>query len=225
MAIVILNFKAYEQAVGANSIKLAAIASDVSEELGVPVIVAPQTADLERVSNVVSTYAQHIDPIDFGSGTGSMLAEAAKAAGAKGSLLNHSERRIPEDVIKKSVEKLRKLDMKSVVCAKDSDESQKLSNLNPEHPDLNPDYIAVEPPELIGSGISVSTAKPEVISDTVSKIREVNKTVGILCGAGISTGVDVKKAVELGAEGVLLASAFTKAEDTKKVLQDICGGF
>ncbi len=88
---------------------------------------------------------------------------------------------------------------------------------------LGPDYVAVEPPELIGTGIPVSKAKPEVITDTVELVRRVNPDVKVLTGgAGISTGgEDVKKALELGSVGVLLASGVTKAKDPEKAIRDL----
>ncbi|MFH1424526.1 MAG: triose-phosphate isomerase [archaeon] len=216
--LVVLNFKAYTQAIGQNALKLAKIAKGVSEATGVRVIIAPQSADLKAVSKIIETYAQHIDPISPGSGTGAQLTEATKLAGATGSLINHSEKRIELEQIEKSIKKLHELGMKALVCSHNADSSKAYAA-------FNPDFIAVEPPALIGSGVSVSTANPEIITDTIAKIREVNQETIVLCGAGISNGVDVKKAVELGVSGVLLASAFTKAEDPKAVLEDICGGY
>lgn len=58
---------------------------------------------------------------------------------------------------------------------------------------LSPDFVAVEPPELIGSGIPVSKAKPEVVENTVEAVKTVNPDVRVLCGAGISSGEDVKR--------------------------------
>jgi len=51
----------------------------------------------------------------------------------------------------------------------------------------------------------------------VEAVAKVNKTP-VLCGAGVSNASDVKKAVELGAKGVLLASAYVKAKDPKALL-------
>jgi triosephosphate isomerase len=83
---------------------------------------------------------------------------------------------------------------------------------------LKPDMVAVEPPELIGTGIPVSKAKPEVVSGTVKLVRQVNRDVIILCGAGITQGEDVAAALRLGTEGVLVASGIVKAKDPYKVL-------
>lgn len=218
MAFVILNFKAYAESIGENASKLAETAKEVSDETGIKIMVAPQTADISRTAQILPTIAQHIDPITLGAGTGAQTAEAAKAAGAIGSLLNHSEKRVSLQEIENGIKKLRELGMLSIVCSQDSDSSM-------EYAKLDPDYIAVEPPELIGTGIAVSEAKPSVVLDAISKIRALNKNVGILCGAGISKGTDVQEAARLGVSGVLLASAFTKAKNPKEILIDICHGF
>jgi triosephosphate isomerase len=81
---------------------------------------------------------------------------------------------------------------------------------------MKPDYIAVEPRELIGGKISVSQARPELISDTVKAVK-----TKVLCGAGINTRQDVKKALKLGAKGVLVASAVAKSKNPGKVLKEL----
>ena len=215
---VILNFKAYEQAIGDNAVKLANIAAEVAQASGVEIVVAPQAVDIPKISPIIKTIAQHIDPLRPGAGTGSILTEAARAAGAVGSLINHSERQIQHSKIDLSIKKLKELGMTSVVCADTAEKSEELAQ-------FSPDFIAVEPPELIGSGISVSTAQPEIITNTLEKVRAANSAVKVLCGAGISNKEDAKKSYELGAQGVLLASAFTKAENPKAVLENIAEGF
>lgn len=216
--IVILNFKAYEQAIGDNAAKLANIAAEVAQSHGVEIVVAPQAVDITRTAPIIKTVAQHIDPIKPGSGTGTILTETAKAAGAIGSLINHSEKQLSLDAINLAVQKLKELGMTSIVCADTAEKSAEVAQ-------FSPDFIAVEPPELIGSGISVSTAQPEIITNTVEKVKAVNPEVKVLCGAGISSKEDVKKSYELGAQGVLLASAFTKAQDPRAVLENIVEGY
>jgi|TARA_Y100000034_G_scaffold128501_1_gene183170 triosephosphate isomerase len=217
MGLVILNFKAYEEATGSKAEELSKICKETAEATGARIIVAPQTADILRTSPLIETIAQSASSIKPGSGTGSNLVESLKQAGAVGSILNHSEHRIPHMQISETVLRLKEAGMISVVCAQDDEEAKALA-------EFAPDYIAVEPPELIGSGVSVSQSKPEVVTKTVENIKQVNPDVKVLCGAGISNGSDVKKALELGVDGVLLASAFTKAADPRAVLLDICGG-
>ena len=90
---------------------------------------------------------------------------------------------------------------------------------------MGPTFIAVEPPELIGGDVSVTNADPAIVSDTVAVVKSVNPGVRVLCGAGVKNGADVAKAIELGAEGVLLASGVTKAQDVDAVLADLLASF
>jgi len=90
---------------------------------------------------------------------------------------------------------------------------------------LGPAFIAVEPPELIGGDISVTSADPSIVSDTVAAVKSVNPNVRVLCGAGVKNGEDVAMAIKLGAEGVLLASGVTKANDVDSVLADLVSNF
>ncbi|MPN52062.1 hypothetical protein SDC9_199714 [bioreactor metagenome] len=52
-------------------------------------------------------------------------------------------------------------------------------------------------------------------------VRNVSSKVGVLCGAGIKTGLDVANAIELGAMGVLVASGVVRAVDPKGALLDL----
>jgi len=211
--LIALNFKTYAQAFGENSLKLAKIAEEVSDQFGVTIAVAPPMIDLARVAAEVKipVFAQHVDPYEPGSHTGSIIAEDVKAAGAVGSLVNHSEHRLRLADIGMVLERLRENKLISLLCT-DTVETTKAGAA------LSPDMLAIEPPELIGTGIPVSKAKPEVVKGAVQAVQKINPDVHVLCGAGISTGDDVARAIELGAEGVLLASAYVKAKDPKMVL-------
>ena len=214
--LIALNFKTYAQAFGENAVRLAKIAEEVSEQFGITIAVAPPTIDLARVASEVEipVFAQHVDPYKPGSHTGSILAEDVKAAGAVGSLINHSEHRLRLADIGMVLERLRENDLISLLCT-DTVETTKAGAA------LSPDMLAIEPPELIGTGIPVSKAKPEVVRGAVQAVQKINPDVHVLCGAGISTGDDVARAIELGTEGVLLASAYVKAKDPKMVLIDM----
>ena len=198
---------------------MAKYAQQVSEKLGVVVAVAPQAADIRLVSQQVKVpvFAQHIDPIAAGSHTGHMLAESVLEAGASGVIINHSERRLRADVIEDTIVRARGLGLTTTVCANTPGIAEAVAA-------LNPDMVAVEPPELIGSGVAVSKAKPEIITDTVSRIRRINKDVMILCGAGITSGNDVREALRLGTQGVILASGVVKAKNQLAAIEDLASG-
>lgn len=212
---IIVNFKTYSEATGAKAIELAEKAEKVSSETGISVVIAPQFTDIAAVAEAVDipVFAQHVDPISPGGFTGHVLAESVKEAGAVGTLINHSERQLKLSDIDKIIKMAKVENLISCVCANNPAISTAVAT-------LKPDMIAVEPPELIGTGIPVSKAKPEVITDTVRLVREVNPKVTILCGAGISRGEDVTAALKLGTQGVLVASAIVKAKDPYAIMRE-----
>lgn len=214
--VVIINLKTYTEATGERAVLLAQACERVSNQYDVPIVVAPQIPDLYRVAKAVEipVFSQHMDPGDPGRYTGHTLGETLVEAGCAGTLLNHSENRMQLADLEAAIDKASKLHLYSVVCTNNIPVSVAAACMNPWS-------VAVEPPELIGSGISVSQAQPEIISGTVEKIRAVNKDVAILCGAGISTGDDVTAAIKLGAQGVLLASAVAKSKKPEDVLADL----
>ena len=216
--VVIINFKTYPQATGERAITLAKTCETISHEFNVSIVVAPQIPDLYRVVQAVDipVFSQHMDPGEQGRFTGHVLGEALVEAGCSGTLLNHSERRMQLADVELAVTKARKLNLYSVICTNNPAVSVAAAT-------MKPDSVAVEPPELIGTGISVSQAQPQVISGTVELIRNVNKDVVILCGAGISNGDDVSAAMDLGSQGVLLASAVAKSDRPADVLKDLIG--
>jgi triosephosphate isomerase len=94
--------------------------------------------------------------------------------------------------------------MISIVCADDLNEVEALSL-------FSPDFLAIEPPELIGKGIAVSKTNPSIIKDCVQVVKGISSTVKVLCGAGIVDKTDVEKALELGAQGILVSSGVVKS--------------
>jgi len=213
--IVLVNFKTYAEGTAKNALKLAGVCEKVGLETGVCVGVAPQPVDLAQIARNVEipVFAQHLDPVAYGSFTGHVLPESIRDAGAVGTLINHSERRLKLADIDACITRARENGLVSVVCSNNASVSAAASA-------LKPDMIAVEPPELIGTGIPVSKAKPEIVSGTVELVRRMNRDVVILCGAGITKGEDVAAALRLGTEGVLVASGVVKAKDPYQVLMD-----
>jgi triosephosphate isomerase len=210
----IINFKTYEQTTGIRAIKLAEIIAELREKLNIEIIVAPQFTDLERVSKITPTIAQHIDPISYGSHTGSILPQAIKEAGAIGTLINHSEKKLSLDKVEACINLAKTLELKTICCAFNLKEAIEITK-------FAPDYIAFEDPELIGTGKSVSTQEPELVKRFVEIVKDMNKEVIPLCGAGISNKEDVEAAKNLGAKGVLVASAIVKAENQREALLNL----
>ncbi|MCD6428278.1 MAG: triose-phosphate isomerase [Desulfurococcales archaeon] len=216
--LLVINYKVYPTSFGSKGLQIVRAAERVYKELGgsVLIIVAPPATEVRYLSEhtEVPIFAQHADPVNLGANTGYLPMEVLKDAGASGVILNHSEHKLKLSEIEFNVEKAKKLNLVTLVCADTPRVAGAIAV-------LDPNIIAVEPPELIGTGIAVSKAKPEVITDTVKIIRQVNKEVIILTGAGISKAEDVRAAIRLGTTGVLVASAIMKAEDPAKVINEM----
>jgi triosephosphate isomerase len=213
--LILVNFKTYLEGTGRKALELAESAEKANHETGICIGLAPQFTDIARLAHTVSLpiFAQHMDPMGPGSFTGHILPEAVKDAGAVGTLINHSERRLKLADIAAAVARAKALRLASVVCTNNAGVSASAAA-------LKPDFIAIEPPELIGTGIPVSKAQPEIVTDTVTLVRKVNPDVTILCGAGITQGDDVASALKLGTVGVLVASGIVKAKEPYKALLD-----
>ncbi|MEA1943976.1 MAG: triose-phosphate isomerase [Euryarchaeota archaeon] len=216
--LVVLNFKTYMEATGRNAVRIAEICEDVKKETGVSIIAVPQPSDIRVVAETgIPVFAQHIDCIDAGSHTGSVLAESVRDAGAIGTLINHSERRLTLADIDAAICAARRTDLRTIVCSNNIATTRASAA-------LKPDFVAIEPPELIGTGIPVSKADPEIVSGAVDGVLGIDPEVQVLCGAGISKGEDMAAALKLGTVGVLLASGIIRAHEPKKALMDLVTG-
>ena len=208
---ILINLKTYV----CDPIEIAKAANSVSSELGIRIAVAPQSIYLKEVVETgVETWAQHMDRGGEKIRTGTITSAGLSEVGVTGSLLNHSEHRLLLAEIDENVQEASKMKLETVVCANNPTQIAAVTS-------LNSTFVAVEPPELIGSGISVSKAAPDVVRDAVNSARRINPKIPVLCGAGISTGEDVFAAKELGAEGVLLASGVAKSKDPQKSIEEL----
>lgn len=213
--IIITNFKAYSQATGTSAVNLAKDHERVMNECGVNLAVAGAPMDLPMLASAVSipVLAQHVDPVPQGAFTGRISPAAVKPLGVDGSLLNHSENRISEEQIRETVKMLRELEMYVVVCAESLEEAEHIMT-------FEPDYIAIEPPELIGGDVSVSTDRPELVEAAVKKFGGER----VIVGAGVKTAEDVKIVKDMGVAGVLVASGVVKAPNPVDALRHLCEG-
>jgi triosephosphate isomerase (TIM) len=212
----IINFKNYEEVSGDRAVKLADSARQVAENLQLEIVLAPPHPVLALIAKEkrIPVICQHVDDEKMGPSTGFMMPEIAKSYGVVGSLINHSEHRMEMSSISRLVERLRKLDMVSIVCAQEPQEVVEISN-------FEPDFIAIEPPELIGSGRAVSKENPTIITKS---IEGAGSRSSIICGAGISDKNDVSKAMDLGSQGILVASGVIKAASWEKKITELASG-
>jgi len=223
--LVIVNFKDYDDALGMKAVDmLGAHEAVVSEFPDVAkIVVAVHPTDLKDVCKAaenVSIFSESADYLTRGpdglpktTQTGRLTPKILCGMGVRGALVNHAENFRTDDEIKMIVEDFKsyKPDFVLVVCAESTERAVKILSI------CKPDYIALEPPELIGGDVSVTT-KEDVVREAVAKVGN-----NLLVGAGVKTGEDLKKALEFGAKGVLLASGIVKPKDKtpKQALIDL----
>lgn len=205
--IIVINLKTYQQ--GEKSVEIAKEIEKVDKNI----ILGVQASDIYEIAKKtkLKIYAQHVDHFEPGRNTGYILPEAVKKDKAIGTFLNHSEHKLTMDVIKKTIEHCKKIKLKTMVFVKDIKQAKEVEK-------LNPDFLIYEPPELVAGNISVSSAKPEIIKNLSKKLK---KTTRFLVGAGIKTREDVITSMKLGASGIAVSSAITKAKDPKKKLKEL----
>ena len=212
----IINFKNYEEVSADKAITLAKSALNVAEKLKIEIVVAPPQPVVALIAKNVQlpVICQHLDNEKVGPSTGFIVPEIAKSYGAIGSLINHSEHRMEMSSIASLVERMRKIGMTSIVCAQEPREVIEVSS-------FQPDFIAIEPPELIGSGRAVSKENPAIVTKS---IQGAGSRSSVICGAGITDKDDVVKAMELGSQGILVASSIVKANSWEKKITELASG-
>lgn len=213
---IVVNFKVYAEAEGPRALTLAKTCQKVSKESGVQIAVCPPMIGLALIARSmdIPVYSQNVDPLKPGSGTGFVTPSMLHSTDVKGTLVNHSEHTQPLESVGTCIEMCKYLSLDVCACAESAEEAGKIAGFAPQ-------MIAVEPPELIGGDVSVTTANPRIVSDTVDAVHSVNPDVAVLCGAGVKTGEDVRAALDLGARGVLLASGVVKSRDPEAALRDL----
>lgn len=216
----IINLKAYKESTGDRAVEIAKIVKKLekkAKEKNVEIVLCPQLIDIREVLKVgVKVYAQHVDDCDYGANTGHVVPLALADLGVSGTLISHSENILSLRDIEKRLKVAKKSGLEVCVCARTSFVGSKIAALRPK-----PDYIAIEPKELIGGDISISTAKPQLIMSSKKAIGNVK----LLVGAGVKNNEDVRKGINLGAKGILVASGVVKAKDVKAAIEDLLSGF
>ena len=214
----IINCKNYDEIAGEKIIKIAKTVEKLSKKYKMPIAIAPPHHLIPLITKFkIIVLAQHLDDKKIGGTTGFMVPEIAKKSKIHGSIINHSEHRISEKEIKSLVKRLHRLKLKTVLCVKNVNEIKKYAK-------LNPTFIAIEPPELIGTGRAISKERPELITNSVQAMKSSKNSTRLLCGAGIVSGEDVSRAKELGSKGILVASGIVKAKNWEKIISEFCKG-
>lgn len=202
---------------GRDAVELAREADRISRKHGITIIYDPQHVDIPAVAAAteeILVFAQHMDPVEVGIGAGSVLAEALKAAGAHGTLLNHAEKPMGLSDIAGAIRRARAIGLLTLVCADSPAEAAAIAH-------LNPTMILAEPPDLIGTGKSVGLEGSDFIRLSQEMVKRVNPEIIVFNSAGIRTPDDVANIIRAGAEATGSTSGVLKAADPVRMLEDM----
>lgn len=209
-----INTKSYKYSYGKKLNELATRADELATTYNITILLTCQYTSIREVSektqNLIVT-AQHMDSLEEGLGMGHVLPNAIYEAGARAVVLNHAEKPLISSDLSKSINKAKKLGMKSIICADSVTDAKAFAM-------MNPDILLMEPTNLIGTG---QTSSDNYIIETNRAIREINNDVFIMQGAGISTADDITRSLELGADGNGVTSGIVANENPLKILNDM----
>ncbi len=199
---------------GDELLALAKAADAASKKYDVRIIFTPQPADIYPIAKATKellVFAQHIDPLPPGRGLGSVLAESVRAAGAVGAMLNHAEKPLTLNSLKKCIDRAKSADLMTIVCADSIAEARAVAM-------LGPDIIVAEPTELIGTG---KTSDMSYVLESIRAVKEIDPEIQVLQGAGISTGQDVYDVIYAGADATGCTSGILLAKDPFAMLEEM----
>jgi triosephosphate isomerase len=154
-----------------------------------------------------------MDAIRPGRGIADVLPEALKAAGAQGVVLNHSERPMTLNAIRKTIDRANELDLLTFVCADTIMEAQALALLHPNI--LNP-----EPTELIGSG---NVSDMDYVREIIRAVKSIDESILVEYAAGITTAQQVYDFIMAGFEAVGSASGILTSANPHALLNEMIG--
>lgn len=200
---IFLNYKTYSETSGRNAIKLCQLIKNTNSSI--PIIPCPQISDLKPVANSIQhpIWAQHLDPEEIEEYSNHI----------SGTLLNHSNRPLSLEVITKTLKRARQHQLNVMVITDSLDMIKSTTK-------LNPDYIGFEDPKLIGGPIPMVQAHPDLIKKAATFSNQP-----LIIGGGIRSTQDVKLALKLGAQGILVASEFAKSSNPQTTLDQLIAGF
>ena len=201
---------------GDQVLELALAADAAAEKYDVDVIFTTPYTEIRRVAEAtkrIFVFAPHMDPLPVGRGLADILPEAVKAAGAKGVMLNHCEKPVSLNVLCKTIQRAKELDLMTIICSDSIAEARAIAQ-------FAPDIIVAEPTELIGTG---KTSSMDYVKASIEAVKSVNPNILVLQGAGISNGNDVYNVIYAGAEATGSSSGIVKAPSPAAMIDEMLG--
>ena len=172
----------------------------------VDIILTVAYTDIRPVAEAtkrVNVFAPHMDALPIGAGSGAVLAEAIKDAGAVGVQLNPCEKPISREVLEQTIRRAKEVGLATMVCADSVEDVKAIAA-------MGPTVLVAEPTELVGTG---TTSDENYVRDTITAVQAIDPDVMVLQAAGISNEDDVFKVIRQGAQATGCTSGIAKAAD------------
>ncbi len=195
-------------------LEYARAADAASTEHNVDVLFVVPYTEIRRVrenTDRLIVLAPYMDSLRPGRGIADVLPEALKAAGAQGVVLNHSERPMTLNAIRKTIDRANELDLLTFVCADTIAEAQALAQLHPEI--LNP-----EPTELVGSG---SVSDMRYVKEVIRAVKSIDQSILVEQAAGITTAQQVYDFIMAGSDAAGSASGILTSVNPHALLNEM----
>ena len=193
---------------------LAKTADAAAKEYDIDVIFVTPYTEIRRVSENterIFVFAPYMDALRPGRGISEILPEAVKAAGAKGVVLNHSERPMTLTALKKTIDRANELDLLTFVCADTVAEAQAIAH-------LHPDIMNPEPTELIGSG---QVSDMRYVRDVINAVKTIDPNILVEQAAGITSAQQVYDFIMAGSEAAGSSSGILNSADPHALLKEM----
>lgn len=199
---------------GEELLKLAKEIDRIAIRYDVDIIVTPQYTDIRLLAENterILVFAQHMDCLPVGRGLGSVLPEAVKAAGAVGVMLNHAEKPLDRETLRKTIARADAVGLGTIVCADTLEDISEIAQ-------MGPNLMVAEPTALIGTG---QTSDMDYVKDTIAVVNRIDPRIMVLQGAGISNGDDVYRVIHAGAYATGSTSGILKAPDPAAMTEEM----
>jgi triosephosphate isomerase len=199
---------------GETMVELARAIDESAIRHDVDVILTVGYTDIKPVADNtqrVKVFAPHMDPLAIGAGSGAVLAEAIKEAGAVGVQLNHCEKPLSMETLEQTIKRANEVGLATMVCADSVEDVKTIAA-------MGPTVLVAEPTELIGTS---TTSDESYVRETIAAVQAINPNVMVLQAAGISTGQDVYNVISQGAQATGCSSGIAKASDPAAMAEEM----
>lgn len=215
-----VNFKVYPGTGGEEGLDLARSIERVQRETGVQFVLSPQLPDIRLVAEDtgLAIIAPVADAVEEGRGTGRVLIDTVRKAGADALSINHAESRDTYSDIAFKIRRCKEHGLDSMVSVHSIDMGRAIAT-------LDPDYLVFEKPEDISTDRAITKTNPDRVRKFIEMVDEVNPRTNVFVGGGIGSPGDVEAGFDLGVNAVGAASAVVGADDPEEFLRDIASAF